>query len=144
MTVATPSAAPISVIVPTFNRASYIEQCLDSLLAQTVPALEILVVDDGSQDDTAQRVARYGSRVTYIHKPNGGKPSAVNLGLQRARGREKGAPSSTSSSSSSSSGNARGPAGPGQAVPGSGAWGAAAGWGSSAQRWGHGRGGRPP
>lgn len=82
----TPAAATISVIVPTFNRASYIEQCLDSLLAQTVPALEILVVDDGSQDDTAQRVARYGSRVSYIHKPNGGKPSAVNLGLARAQG----------------------------------------------------------
>ena len=86
MTPPQPDAASISVIVPTYNRAHYIEQCLDSLLAQTVPALEILVIDDGSTDDTAQRVARYAGRVTCISKPNGGKPSAVNLGLERARG----------------------------------------------------------
>jgi len=79
-------AASVSVIVPTYNRGHCIEQCLDSLLAQTVPALEILVVDDGSHDDTRRRVARYGAGVTYIHKTNGGKPSAVNLALQRARG----------------------------------------------------------
>ena len=81
-----PAAASISVIVPTYNRAHCIEACLESLLAQTVPALEILVIDDGSTDDTAQRLARYAGRVTCISKPNGGKPSAVNLGLERARG----------------------------------------------------------
>jgi GT2 family glycosyltransferase len=86
MTDAAPRAASISVIVPTYNRAHCIQACLDSLLAQTVPALEILVVDDGSSDDTRQRVAAYGDKLSYIHKANGGKPSAVNLGLQRARG----------------------------------------------------------
>jgi glycosyltransferase involved in cell wall biosynthesis len=86
VTTVAPGAGSITVIVPTYNRGHYIEQCLDSLLAQSVPALEILVIDDGSQDDTAQRVARYAGQVTYIGKSNGGKPSAVNLGLQRARG----------------------------------------------------------
>jgi GT2 family glycosyltransferase len=76
----------VSVIVPTFNRAHYLTECLDSLLAQTVPLLEILVIDDGSEDATAEVVARYGGRIKYIYKENGGKPSAVNLGLTHARG----------------------------------------------------------
>lgn len=76
----------VSVIVPTFNRAHYLGECLDSLLAQTVPLLEILVIDDGSEDATAEVVARYGGRIQYIYKENGGKPSAVNLGFTHARG----------------------------------------------------------
>lgn len=76
----------VSVIVPTFNRANYLGECLDSLIAQTVPLHEILVVDDGSEDATAEIVARYGERVRYIYKENGGKPSAVNLGLAHASG----------------------------------------------------------
>lgn len=78
--------APVSIIVPTFNRANYIEECIDSLLSQTVPAHEIIVVDDGSEDDTAARIARYGERVRYVRKDNGGKPSAVNLALKLAQG----------------------------------------------------------
>lgn len=81
-----PVAASVSVIVPTYNRAGYIEECLDSLVGQTVPPLEVIVVDDGSEDDTAARVARYGSRVRYLRKENGGKPSAVNLGASIASG----------------------------------------------------------
>ena len=80
------TAATVTVIVPTFNRAKYINECIDSLLAQTVPAMEVIVVDDGSDDDTAGRLAPYGQRIHYIHKTNGGKPSAVNLGLQQAQG----------------------------------------------------------
>jgi hypothetical protein len=76
----------ISVIVPTFNRAAYIGACLRSLLAQTVPALEIIVVDDGSDDDTAERVAAFGPAVRYLRKDNGGKSTAVNRGLREARG----------------------------------------------------------
>jgi len=76
----------VSIIVPTFNRACYIEECLNSLLNQTVPACEILVVDDGSEDDTAIRVAAYGDQIRYIYKENGGKPSAVNLGLSLIKG----------------------------------------------------------
>lgn len=81
-----PTAAGVSVIVPTYNRARYIEECLDSLVGQTVSPLEVIVVDDGSEDDTGARVARYGDRVRYLRKDNGGKPSAVNLGVSAARG----------------------------------------------------------
>ena len=86
MTVPAPHAGSITVIVPTYNRAGYIAECLHSLLAQTVPALEILVVDDGSEDDTAGVVAAFGSRMTYVRQANEGKARAVNRGLALARG----------------------------------------------------------
>lgn len=76
----------VSVLVPTFNRANYIAECLDSLLAQTMPAMEIIVIDDGSDDGTAELLKRYGQRIRYIRKDNGGKPTAVNLGLSLAQG----------------------------------------------------------
>lgn len=76
----------VSVIVPTFNRSAYIEECLDSLLSQTAPPFEIIVVDDGSEDDTATRLSAYEGRITYLYKTNGGKASAINLGLTKARG----------------------------------------------------------
>lgn len=76
----------VTVIVPTFNRAGYINECIDSLLAQTVPALEVIVVDDGSDDDTVARIAVYGQKVRYVRKANGGKPLAVNMGLGLALG----------------------------------------------------------
>lgn len=50
----------VSVLVPTFNRTNYIVECLDSLLAQTMPALEIIVIDDGSEESTAQLLKSYG------------------------------------------------------------------------------------
>lgn len=76
----------VSVLVPTFNRANYIAECLDSLLAQTMPALEIIVIDDGSEDGTTQVLKSYEQRIRYIRKDNGGKPTAVNLGLSLAQG----------------------------------------------------------
>jgi GT2 family glycosyltransferase len=76
----------VSVLVPTFNRANYIAECLDSLLAQTMPAVEIVVIDDGSEDGTAELLQSYGERIRYIRKENGGKPTAVNLGLSLAQG----------------------------------------------------------
>ena len=76
----------VSVIVPTFNRASYIKECLDSLLSQTLPPLEIIVVDDGSEDETPNILNSYGRKIQYIHKENGGKASAVNLALTLAKG----------------------------------------------------------
>lgn len=72
--------------MPTYNRAHYIEECLDSLLNQTYPAVEIIVIDDGSEDDTAGILRQYGKRIRYLPKENGGKPSAVNLGLSLAQG----------------------------------------------------------
>lgn len=76
----------VSIIIPTYNRADYIQECLDSLLAQTQPAKEIIVIDDGSEDNTPEILRPYGESIRYIRKENGGKPSAVNLGASHAKG----------------------------------------------------------
>lgn len=76
----------VSVIVPTFNRAEFLPHCLDSILSQTLPASEIIVIDDGSDDATAEVLQRYENRIQVIRKGNGGKSTAVNAGLLKARG----------------------------------------------------------
>jgi glycosyltransferase involved in cell wall biosynthesis len=76
----------VTVIIPTYNRAHFLPECLDSLLAQTVPVAEIIVVNDGSTDDTLEALAPHRDRVVYLEKPNGGKASALNVGLARASG----------------------------------------------------------
>jgi len=75
--------------VPTYNRGYCIERTIDSALGQTHQNVEILVVDDGSTDDTRQRIERrYGSdaRVRYLHQENRGVAAARNTGLQNVRG----------------------------------------------------------
>jgi cellulose synthase/poly-beta-1,6-N-acetylglucosamine synthase-like glycosyltransferase/spore germination protein YaaH/peptidoglycan/xylan/chitin deacetylase (PgdA/CDA1 family) len=82
-------APPVSVIIAAYNEAKVINKTIATLLASDYPDLDILVVDDGSKDDTAGVVlAAYGSdpRVTVIVKPNGGKASALNLGIKQCRG----------------------------------------------------------
>ena len=82
-------AASLSVIVPVYNCAAYLEQCLDSLLAQDVSRFEVLLVDDGSTDASGAICDAYAerdARVRVTHKPNGGVSSARNLGLELARG----------------------------------------------------------
>lgn len=81
-----PTSGDVSAILATYNRARYIDETLESLLAQSVPLREIIVVDDGSTDDTAERVARYGHRIRYLRKENGGKSSALNLAIPHASG----------------------------------------------------------
>jgi glycosyltransferase involved in cell wall biosynthesis len=76
----------VSVVVPSYNRASLIGETLDSVLAQTHPNLEIIVVDDGSTDDTEAAVAPYRSRITYIKQKNQGLAAARNTGLQHSTG----------------------------------------------------------
>lgn len=79
----------ISVIVPVYNTEPYLKPCLDSLLAQTVPGLEILLVDDGSTDRSGAICDEYAEkdpRLTVIHQANGGVASARNAGLEAARG----------------------------------------------------------
>lgn len=76
----------VSVILPTYNRAHLISETIESLLAQSRPVDEILVIDDGSTDETATRVAAYGDRVRYHHKENGGKSAALNLALTMIEG----------------------------------------------------------
>ena len=77
----------VSVIIPAYRCAATIGQTLDSLLAQTRPVDEILVVDDGSPEDLTAALAPYADRITLIRKPNGGAASARNLGIDRASGR---------------------------------------------------------
>lgn len=78
----------VTVLVDTYNYGRFIEQAIDSVLSQDFPMgrMEILVVDDGSTDDTADRVRKYGGRVQYIYKANGGQASAFNFGFQHANG----------------------------------------------------------
>lgn len=79
----------VSVIVPTFNRAYCLARTLDSALAQTHGEIEVLVVDDGSTDETRAMIAsRYAgdSRVRYVHQANGGVSKARNTGIAAATG----------------------------------------------------------
>ena len=76
----------VSVIVPTFNYARYLPRALDSCLRQTHPALETIVVDDGSTDETPAVLARYGERIQTIRQPNAGVSAARNAALALSRG----------------------------------------------------------
>jgi glycosyltransferase involved in cell wall biosynthesis len=77
----------ISTIIPTFNRRVLAMRAIDSVLAQTVPLDEIIVVDDGSTDDTCAAIrARYGSRVRLLRQANAGAAAARNRGIREARG----------------------------------------------------------
>jgi glycosyltransferase involved in cell wall biosynthesis len=78
--------ASISVIIPAYNRASLLPQTLRSLLAQTLHACEILVVDDGSTDDTAAVAQAFGPPVRVIRQANAGPAAARNRGLREAVG----------------------------------------------------------
>ena len=80
------SSPLVSCIVPVFNGERFIQEALDSILAQTHERLELLVVDDGSTDGTAAIVQRYGDQVKYLHQENGGPPVARNTGLRAAQG----------------------------------------------------------
>ncbi|MEZ5936947.1 MAG: glycosyltransferase family 2 protein [Hyphomonadaceae bacterium] len=75
-----------SIIIPTFNRADLIGQSIDSALAQTHAPAEVIVVDDGSSDDTRGAVEKYGERVRYVRQENGGKASALNNGVANSTG----------------------------------------------------------
>lgn len=81
-----PDSFSISVVIPTFNRGFCIRSALDSVLAQTLQAHEIIVVDDGSTDDTAAVVATYGRSVRYLIQRNAGASAARNTGIHAACG----------------------------------------------------------
>jgi glycosyltransferase involved in cell wall biosynthesis len=76
----------ISVVIPTYNYGRFLRDAIDSVLAQTYPALEVIVVDDGSTDDTPQVLAEYGDRIRVICQKNEGAGAARNAGIAAARG----------------------------------------------------------
>jgi glycosyltransferase involved in cell wall biosynthesis len=78
----------VTALINTYNYGHLVEEAIESALRQDFPQeeLEVVVVDDGSADDTRQRVARFGDRVRYFYKENGGQASAISLGLEMARG----------------------------------------------------------
>jgi glycosyltransferase involved in cell wall biosynthesis len=81
------SAVPrVSVIIPSFNRGYCIAGSVESVLAQTFQDLEVIVVDDGSTDDTQQVLARFGDRIRVIRQDNAGVSAARNAGIRAARG----------------------------------------------------------
>lgn len=73
----------IAVIIPSYNSASFLRQCLDSILSQTYPVTEIIVVDDGSKDNAREVVESYPEPVRYFWQPNGGPAVARNTGVQQ-------------------------------------------------------------
>jgi glycosyltransferase involved in cell wall biosynthesis len=78
--------ASVSVIIPTYNCARYLPASIDSVLAQSVAPMEIVVVDDGSTDATDTVLGRYRERLTIVRAPHAGYAAARNLGLRHARG----------------------------------------------------------
>ena len=80
----------ISVIVPIYNVAPYLRECIESILNQDYKNLEILLVDDGSTDDCGMICDEYAmvdNRIRVFHKENGGLSSARNLGIKEASGK---------------------------------------------------------
>ncbi|WRH67485.1 MAG: glycosyltransferase family A protein [Planktothrix sp. GU0601_MAG3] len=82
-TLATPQ---ISVIIPAYNCDRYVDQAVESILNQTYPADEIIIIDDGSQDNTRQVLQPYSDHIHYVYQENQGVSVARNHGLNLARG----------------------------------------------------------
>ena len=80
------SGRKVSVIIPTYNRAELVRHAIDSILLQTAPPLEIIVVNDGSTDGTSEVLQTYEGRIIYLEQSNGGKSAALNNALQHVTG----------------------------------------------------------
>lgn len=88
MSVQATSALPplVTVIIATYNRSKLVADAVESVQAQTYPNVEIIVVDDGSKDDTLAVLSRFGSRIRVLSQPNGGPGAARNNGIRHASG----------------------------------------------------------
>ncbi len=82
----TDSTPLVSVIIPAYNATAFLGETLDSVLAQTYPNLEIIVVDDGSTDATPELLDSYGDRIRVLRQANAGQAAARNHGAREARG----------------------------------------------------------
>jgi glycosyltransferase involved in cell wall biosynthesis len=76
----------VSVVVPVYNQGEFVEHALESILAQNYAPIEIVVVNDGSTDDTPQRLARFEHVARVIHQPNTGASAALNRGIRESHG----------------------------------------------------------
>lgn len=78
----------VSIVIPVYNGSNYLKDAIDSALAQTYKNIEIVVVNDGSNDDgaTEQIAKSYGKKIKYYHKENGGVATALNLGIKKMTG----------------------------------------------------------
>lgn len=81
------SAPSVSVVIATYNRARFLHETLDSILGQRFRDFELIVVDDGSTDDTSELLKSYGDRIRILCQENRGPAAARNLGIRHARGR---------------------------------------------------------
>lgn len=78
----------VSVVIPTYNSVKFVTEAIDSVLAQTFTDFEILVIDDGSKDETREVLAeKYGKLIRYLYKENGGVSTARNFGIENAKGK---------------------------------------------------------
>ena len=83
------NAPELSVIVPVYKVEAYLQECIDSILDQTFPDFELILIDDGSPDrcpEICDEAARKDPRIRVIHQKNGGVSAARNTGLNAARG----------------------------------------------------------
>ena len=79
-------APSISAIIPAYNAEPFLARAIESVLGQTCPPMELIVVDDGSTDGTGDVARRFGDRVRFFHQENAGVSAARNLGIEKARG----------------------------------------------------------
>jgi len=79
-------AKKVSIIIPVYNGADYVKEAIDSALAQTYKNVEIIVVNDGSIDNTEEICKSFGKKIKYIAKENGGVSTALNVGIQNMTG----------------------------------------------------------
>ena len=77
-----PRRPRVSVVIPAYNHARFLPDALDSVLAQTFQDFEVVVVDDGSTDETGEVVAAYGNRIRYVRQSNAGQAAARNRGIR--------------------------------------------------------------
>lgn len=76
----------VSAVIPTYNRARVVSEAIDSVLGQTYPHVEVIVVDDGSTDDTLEMLKSYGDRIRLVSQENRGPAAARNRGVAASRG----------------------------------------------------------
>lgn len=81
-----PTLPLVSIIINNFNYAEYLGEAIESAIQQSYSNLEIIVVDDGSTDNSAATISKYVEKITYIQKENGGQASAINYGFALCRG----------------------------------------------------------